>query len=286
MLFRSVAKSFAGVLAGIFVGRGLLDVAAPVTSYLPELKGTAWKGASLQQVLDMTTGVAFSENYTDPYSDIGQVDVASGWKPIPTGADPAFKWPADMWSLILGLKTLARPHGESFEYRSIETDVLGFVLERVSGKRLSQLLSEELWQKMGASESACYTVDPTGFAIADGGLNACLVDYGRFGQLLLEGGGGVIPSVWIEETRRGQHDIFAAAYAESLPQGAYHNQFWIESAASRSIMCRGVFGQLILVNFEKQMVMVKLSSWPDFLNTKFELATQRATRAIAQHLNA
>jgi CubicO group peptidase (beta-lactamase class C family) len=103
-LSQSVAKSFVGALAGILVGRGVLDVTAPVTTYLPELSETAWRGATLQQVLDMTTGVAFSENYTDPYSDIGQVDVACGWKPVPEGADPAFKWPGHMWDVITGLK--------------------------------------------------------------------------------------------------------------------------------------------------------------------------------------
>ncbi len=86
-------------------------------------------------------------------------------------------------NLITGLTETMRPHGELFSYRSIETDVLAFCMERVTGKRLPQLLSEELWQKMGAEESACITVDSAGFALADGGLNACLRDYGRFGQI-------------------------------------------------------------------------------------------------------
>ena len=88
-------------------------------------------------------------------------------------------------------------------------------MERVTGKRLPQLLSEELWQKMGAEESACITVDSAGFALADGGLNARLRDYGRFGQMILENGGGVIPASWIEATRSGNHGIFKEPYTLS-----------------------------------------------------------------------
>jgi CubicO group peptidase (beta-lactamase class C family) len=284
-LSQSVSKSFTGMLAGILVGRGELDVSAPITDYLPELRQTGWKGASLQHVLDMTTGVRFSEAYTDPYSDIGQVDVASGWKPVPPGSDPKFKWPEHVWELVLRLTEVTRPHGTQFEYRSIETDVLAFCMERVSGKRLPQLLSEELWQKMGAEESANLTVDPAGYGLAEGGLNACLRDYGRFGQLILDGGGGVIPSSWIEATRNGNHQMFGGRYAETLPGGAYHNTFWIEDAKSRSLMARGVFGQLIYINWDYNMVVVKLSSWPDFLNPTYEKATYAAAHAIGRHLS-
>jgi CubicO group peptidase (beta-lactamase class C family) len=284
-LSQSVSKSFTGMLVGILVGKGLLNVSAPVTDYLPELRQTGWKGASLQQVLDMTTGVRFSEAYSDPYSDIGQVDVASGWKPVPPESDPNFKWPEHVWEVILGLIETTRPHGTKFEYRSIEADVLGFCMERVTGKRLATLLSEELWQKMGAEESANFTVDPAGYALAEGGLNACLRDYGRFGQLILSGGDGIIPSSWIETTRNGNHKMFGGSYGETLPGGAYHNQFWIEDSKSRSIMARGVFGQWIYINWEYNMVVVKLSSWPDFLNPKYEMAAVAAAHVIGRKLS-
>ena len=283
-LSQSVAKSFSGALAGILAGRGLLDVTAPVTDYLPELKDTAWKGASLQQVLDMTTGVVFSEEYTNPYSEVGMVDVASGWKPVPPGTDPGFNWPAHVFELILRLKASERAHGEKFVYRSIETDVLAFAMERVSGRRLPQLLSEEIWQKMGAEESACFTVDPAGYALADGGLNATLRDYGRFGLLMLEQGGGIVPASWVEATRNGNHGIFGEPYTQTLPGGAYHNQFWIEDKASRNLMARGVFGQWIYINYAHNMVVVKLSTWPDFLWAPFNIVTHKAALSIAAAL--
>ena len=283
-LSQSVAKSFTGMVAGILIGRGVMDVNALVTTYLPELEKTGWRGATLQQVLDMTTGVRFEENYTNPYSDIGQLDVASRWKPIPSDSDPSFKWPRHMWELITELAAVERPHGNLFAYRSIETDVLAFCMERASGKRLAQLVSEELWQKMGAEENACFTVDGAGFALADGGLNATMRDYGRFGQLILENGGGVIPALWIEATRNGDHGIFKEPYTLSLPQGAYKNQFWIEDPKSRSIMARGVFGQMIYVNWDYNMVVVKLSSWPDFLSIPFNISTLGALHAIGKAL--
>jgi CubicO group peptidase (beta-lactamase class C family) len=284
-LSQSVGKSITAATAGVLVGRGLLHPEAPVTDYLSELQATGWRDATLQQVLDMTTGVRFSEDYTDPYSDIGRLDVADGWKPIPPNTDPQFRWPHHMWELIETLTETVRPHGALFVYRSIETDVLAFAMERVTGKRLPQIVSEELWQKLGVEESANFTVDPAGYALADGGFNATLRDYARFGQLHLDNGKvdgvEILPASWIEATRNGDHTLFREPYTLSLPEGAYRNQFWIEDPRSRSVMARGVFGQLIYVNWDHQLVAVKLSSWPDFLNVAYNVATLRAIHAIA-----
>jgi CubicO group peptidase (beta-lactamase class C family) len=279
-LSQSVAKSTIGMLYGIFAGRGQIDLSAPLSHYLPELKNTGYRGASVQQVLNMTSGIKFDETYTDPYSDIGQSDVASGWKPVPEGSDPGFKWPTDIWSQIVGLKDVTREHGTAFEYRSVETDVLAFCLERVSGKRLPQILSEEIWQKLGMEESANFTVDPAGYALASGGLNSTLRDYARFGQMVLENGAGIVTASYVADTRQGNHEIFQAPYNIALPEGAYKNQFWIEDHTEQAIMCRGVFGQLIYISWKHDMVLVKLSSWPDFLNVKFTMATLAAVKLI------
>lgn len=280
-LSQSMAKSVTGTVFGILVGRGLIDPAKPVTAYLPELGATGWDGASVQHVLDMTTGVRFSEDYTDRYSDIGQVDVATGWKPVPPDSDPDFQWPPHLFELILQLKDKVRPHGAAFEYRSIETDVLAFIMERVTGKRLAQLVSEELWQKLGADESACFTVDSAGYALADGGFNATLRDYARFGQLILDKGRGIVPADWIEATRNGRH---APDFNPSLPEGSYRNQFWIENPRTRALMCRGVFGQMIHIDWDTGMLVVKLSTYPDFSNVAYSVATLKAVHTIAMAL--
>jgi hypothetical protein len=281
---QSVAKSVTAAAAGVLVGKGLLDVNAPVTSYIPELNDTAYRGALLQHVLDMASGVTFDETYTDPYSDIGQLDVAAGWKPVPPGTDPTFRWPRHVFEQVLGLEKLECRHGDRFSYRSIETEVLGFCMERVTGKRLAEIVSEEIWQPMGAEQSASFTVDAVGSALADGGFNACLRDYARVGLLYLQNGGGIIPATWVEATRTGNHAHFQAPYTDSLPEGAYRNKWWIEDKQSRAIYARGVFGQMIYVNWDYGMVAAKLSSWPDFLSTPFNIATQSALHSIGRHL--
>ncbi|MBE9558132.1 MAG: serine hydrolase [Proteobacteria bacterium] len=263
-LSQSVAKSFTATVAGILVGRGLMDPDSPVTEYLPELKRTAWKGAKLRHVLDMTSGVRFVEDYEAPDSDIALTDIASGWKPK-RGRGRA---PACIWDQIMGLKVQDREHGEIFRYKSIETDVLAHCMERVTGTRLADLVSRELWAPLGAQESACFTVDSAGYALADGGFNATLRDYARFGLMHQNSGVGngrrILPAEWIEDTWRGDHSIFGAPYTGALPNGAYRNKFWIPEHGKRAYTARGVFGQFVHVDPDSALVAVKLSSWPEF----------------------
>ncbi len=284
-LSQSMAKSVTAAAAGCLIAEGVLDPGKPVTHYLPELTATAYRGAALQQVLDMTSGVRFSEDYTDPFSDVGKIDVASGWRP---GPPDARDFPEHVWELILTLVTLERPHGERFVYRSIETDVLAFAMERATGRRLPELVSELIWQRMGADESACFTLDRAGYALADGGLNATLRDYARFGALYLnEGvfnGHQIVPAAWIKATGMGDHSLFGEPYTLTTPNGAYRNQFWIEDVSRPAIMCRGVFGQLIYIDAARDLVVVKLSSWPDFLNIEFGVNTLRMIHALAREL--
>ncbi len=282
-LSQSVGKSLVGAAAGVLIGRGLIDPEAPLVDTVPELKACGYGTATLRHVLDMRSGVRFSEVYTDPASDVFKIDAACGWKPR---HDPG--WPATVYDLILSLEQ-DREHGGPFQYRSIETDVLGWVLERAVGKRLAALVSDELWQPLGAEEDASFTVDSEGTAAASGGFNATLRDYGRFGQMMLDqgcfDGRRIVPAEWVLESRRGDPSVFGAPYTETLPEGAYRNQFWIEDAGSDAILARGVFGQLIYVCPEFDLVAVKLSTWPDFQNPAFSIETQRALRAIGAALS-
>lgn len=279
-LSQSVAKSVVGTVAGILNGRGELDFSAPVTHYLPELESTAYRGASVQQVMDMQSGVRFDETYTAPDSHIAKVDAASGWKDLKPG------WPDTMWKLIGELTEAEAAHGESFRYRSIETDVIAFILQKISGLALAELVSRELWAPMGAEEDAYFTVDTTGYGLGDGGFNATLRDYARFAQLICGGGTvhgrQIVPWAFITGLSDGEHAKFGAQDRLVLPGGAYHNQFWIEEAGRPVVICRGVFGQLIYIDPEREFVAVKLSSWPDFTNparTRTALAAIRAIRA-------
>jgi CubicO group peptidase (beta-lactamase class C family) len=265
-LSQSVGKSVVGALAGILVHRGIIDPQAQVTVYLPELEATAYRGATVQQVLDMTTGVIFDETYTAPDSHMAKLDAACGWK-----ARKSEDWPETVWQLILQLTESRRPHGEAFEYRSIETDVLAFILQRASGRLLADLVSEELWVPLAAGEDASFTVDPAGYALACGGFNATLRDYGRFADMMTHGGTfngrQIVPAEWVAETRTGgNHDVFRGDYRIVLPNGAYHNQFWIEDVARPVLLSRGVFGQMLYMDQAAEFTAVKLSSWPDFVN--------------------
>ncbi|MBY5747346.1 serine hydrolase [Rhizobium leguminosarum] len=279
-LSQSVAKSIVGTVAGILIGRGMVDPVAPVAHYLPELEATAYRGATVQHVLDMTSGVVFDETYTKQDSHMAQLDVASGWK---DRWNP--NWPTNVWGLILSLKDLECPHGTSFRYRSIETDVLSFVLQRATATSLADLVSRELWAPMGAEEDAYFTVDAAGYALGDGGFNATLRDYGRFALLHLRGGEidgrRIVPTEWIAGTRfSGDPTLFGGIYQEVLPAGAYHNQFWIEDTARGVYMARGVFGQLIYIDPVADFAVVVLSSWPEFVSTARMKTTLAAVSAI------
>lgn len=287
-LAQSVSKSITSTVAGILIGKGLMDPQAPVTRYLPELAATAWNGATLQHVLDMTTGVRYSEAYTDPLSDMGRTDIACGWKPVPAGLDPDL-FARTIFDQVLSLKEKDAAHGERFLYRSIETDVLAFAMERASGKRLGPLVSDELWSRIGAQTDACFTVDPAGYALADGGFNATLRDFARFGLLHLGNGRNhlgeqVVPAEWVADIRSGPHGLFDDDHRDRFPDGRYRNMFWIEDAGRETVMCLGVFGQMIYISPELDLVAVKLSTWPDFLNEEFSADTMQAIRAIGHHL--
>ena len=283
-LSQSMAKSVTSAVAGILVGRGQLDPEEKITSYLPELKKTAWNGATLRHALDMTSGVRYIEDYEALDSDIAVTDVASGWR-TPQQGIPTF---ACIWDQIISLNQTTRPHGVRFEYRSIETDVIAHCMERITGTRLAELISHELWQPLGAEESACFTVDGIGYPLADGGFNATLRDYARFGQMLCNRGVGngrqIVPSEWISDTFAADPSLFGEPFNRGFENGAYRNQFWIRDVCRQVIMARGVFGQLIYVDMDNDLVVTRLASWPEFLSLERKLDDLAAIDAITDQL--
>jgi CubicO group peptidase (beta-lactamase class C family) len=281
-LSQSVAKSVVGTVAGILIDRGTIDPHAPLVQYVPEFRSCGYADATLAQVLDMRSGVRFDETYTDPNSDVAKLDPIVGWRPNRPDV------PNCIYDLILTLPK-ERAHGGAFQYRSIETDVVGWVCERASGTHLCDLVSTLIWQPMGAELDACFTVDRGGVALADGGLNAALRDYARFGLLYANGGTlagrPIVPANWVEACRhKGDMSAFAAPYSDLLPGGAYRNQWWVRDPKAGIIMARGVFGQMIYVDPRREMVIVKLSTWPDFTNPDRFLLTLAAVDAIAAAL--
>ena len=218
-LSQSVAKSFTGALAGILAARGIIDVTAQVTDYLPELESTAYRGATVQHLLDMTSGVRFSEDYTDPLLRHGPIGRGGGMEadpaPMPSPASTGRKASSSS-SSASAMPSASTAAGSPIARSRPTCSPSSSSAQPASG--LAQLLSEELWQKLGMEESANMTVDAAGFALADGGLNACLRDYGRFGQMILDNGAGIVPASWIEATRSGDHALFGGSYTAVLPR--------------------------------------------------------------------
>lgn len=284
-LSQSVSKSFVGTLVGLAAARGLIDLDTAMDHYVPELATSGYKGAKVAQVLDMRSGVGFVEDYTDSESHMGALERASAWKPQRSGET------ADTYDLILTL-TQARPHGGSFLYRSIETDVLGWLLERVTGLGLAELLSEWIWQPMGAEAEACFTVDRAGTCLADGGLNASLRDYARFGLLYANEGAiagrQVVPAAWVAASRDGDIAAFAEApnvAMQDLPQACYSQQWWVLDREAGISAALGIHGQMIYVDPRRESVVVTLASWPLALDAGKRRAFFRAAESIARSLS-
>ena len=287
-LLMSVSKSIVGCVAGVLADRGLLDPRTLVTSYVPEVSASGYAGATIRDLLDMRTGVAFSETYTAPDAEVRVMERSMGWRPARAGD------PVGAYAFLAALGA-AGPHGGEFTYRSADSDMLGWVCERVSGIRMADLISTIIWQPTGAEDDAEITCDPLGSAIHDGGISATARDLARFGQMLLDDGMSqgrcVVPETWLADARTpdaGVRAAFARTDNESvLPGGWYRDQFWFVPGRSGPVLvCLGIHGQLVYVDRAARTVVVKMSSWPDAQNTAYLLDTLQACGAIAARLSA
>jgi CubicO group peptidase (beta-lactamase class C family) len=287
-LLMSVSKSLVGCVAGVLTDRGRLDPAAPVTDYVPEAGSSGYAGATIRNLLDMRTGVAFRETYTELDAEVRVMERSMGWRPARPG-DPAGAYP---YLTTLGQ---AGSHGGEFTYRSADSDMLGWACERASGTRMADLISALIWQPMGAERDGEITCDPLGSAIHDGGVSATARDLARFGQMLIDDGmvrgGPVVPAAWLAATRvpgPGVREAFAVTDNEFvLPGGWYRNQFWVLPGPGGPVLvCLGIHGQLVYADRATRTVVVKLSSWPDPQHTGYLLDTLRACAALAAHLAA
>jgi CubicO group peptidase (beta-lactamase class C family) len=282
---QSVVKSFTSALVGILVGAGELEIDRLASDYVPELANCGYRGATVAQVLDMRSGVKFDEDYLAPDSEVAQLDRACGWKPRRDAADTR-----STKGLILSLQA-ERAHGSPFLYRSIETEVLGWIISKVAGQDYATFMSNALWQGMGAEADASMTIDHEGTALADGGLNATLRDYARFGQLFLDMGARgtrqIVPEAWVKACRTGDVEAFRPNYAErfvAYPNAAYSKQWWVLDTKSGLHQARGIYGQLIHVDPARRLVVAKLSSWPNPVNDALSGTTLRAIDAIGREL--
>jgi CubicO group peptidase (beta-lactamase class C family) len=285
-LLMSISKSIVGCVAGVLAEQGRLDTDAPISRYVPEIAGSGYDGATVRHLLDMRTGVAFSEEYQNPDAEVRVIERHMGWRPD-DGSDRV-----GMYAYLASLGTDG-PHGGPFVYRSADTDMLGWVCERVAGIRMADLVSSLIWGPMGAEYDAEITCDSVGTAVHDGGISATARDIARFGQLLLEDGRvdgqPAVPERWLLEARHLDADIraaFAASDSEPvLPGGWYRNQFWFVPGPSGDIqLCLGIHGQMVFIDRGTRTVAVKLSSWPTEQDHAYLLDTIRAFTAAGRFL--
>jgi hypothetical protein len=280
----SVTKSVTGLLAEILVAEGTLDEAAPVASIIPELAGSAFGDATVRQVMDMTTGIRFSEDYADPEADIWRYSAATSWLPPAEG----YAGPRSYFGFLPTVERQGR-HGEAFGYRTVNSDVLGWIIARVTGRSVAGLLSERIWRRMGAEQDAYFTLDSIGTPFAGGGLSAGLRDMARFGQVVLDEGlfqgERLFPAGAVQSIRRGgDREAFAAAGYDALPGGSYRGMWWVFHDDHGAFAARGVHGQTVYIDPAARMVIARFASHPEAGNAANDPTSLPAFRAVADHL--
>ncbi|WP_336660434.1 serine hydrolase domain-containing protein [Leucobacter sp. USHLN153] len=259
-LLMSVSKSLCGLVAGTLVGEGRIDPTAQVVTYLPELSGSAYDGPTVQQLLNMEIEVEYSENYVDPTSEVQTHDRSSGWR-TPLPGDPANDYA--FLPTLRGSGATGR-----FQYCSANTDVLAWIIERVSGLRYVDALSEHLWSRLGADHDATITIDRTGFGYANAGVSCTARDLARIGQAMLRDGeapgGRIAPPEWVAAILAGgsRDAMQYAGWIGQFPNGSYTRQWWCTGNERGNVSAIGIHGQNLWLDPASDSVIVKLSSWP------------------------
>lgn len=280
----SVTKSFFGLIGQMLVAEGKLDENAPVSRYVPELKDSAFGDATIRQVLDMRTGLKYSENYADPKAEIWTHVRAGGVLPRP----PGYEGPQSFYEFLQSVQKEGE-HGGAFAYKTVNTDALGWVIRRVTGKSVGENLSERVWSRLGMEQDAYFAVDSVGNEFAGGGLNTGLRDLARFGEMLRNDGQHqgqtVVPKAVVDDIRGGGDRRAFGGYP-TLPGWSYRNMWWVSHNEHGAFMARGVHGQNIYIDPKAEMVIARYASFPMPANAFNDPFTLPAYHALAKHLLA
>jgi len=258
----SVTKSYAGTLAATLIHEGVLDPARTVPHYLPEMAGTAYADATLRELLDMQIGVAYSELYSDPGAEIWDYARAGGLRPRP----PGYRGPGGFHEFLLTLGKEGE-HGKAFAYKTVNTEVLCWVMQRASGTAFAELLSQRLWSQLECEEDGYLSVDSQGVAMGGGGLAATLKDLARFGELMrCEGawqGRQLVPASVVADIRRGSDpEKFALAGYTLLSGYSYRDMWWVTHNEHGAYEARGIHGQRLYVAPGAELVVARFASHP------------------------
>lgn len=282
----SVTKSFFGTIGAMLVVEGQLDENAKVAQYVPELKDSAFGDATVRQLLDMTTGLKYSENYADPNAEIWAHVRAGNVLPRP----PGYQGPGSFYEFLQTVKKEGE-HGQAFAYKSVNTDALGWVIRRATGKSIGQNLAERIWSRIGAEQDAYFTIDTVGNEFAAGGLNTALRDIARVGEMMRNdgrfNGQQIVPKAVVDDIRRGgDKSRFAQAGYALLPGWSYRNMWWVSHNEHGAYSARGIHGQTIYIDPTAEMVIARYASHPMAANANLDPTSLPAYHALAKHLMA
>jgi CubicO group peptidase (beta-lactamase class C family) len=277
----SVSKSITATLAGVLVDQGLLDPVKPVVDYIPELADSGYRDASLQQVLDMVVRIDFIEDYLATSGKFIEYRTATAWHPC--GVDEIDQ---NLHDFLCSLERADGDHGEVWQYKSPNSDLLGWVLERVSGEPLAQLMSRNLWQPMGAEKNAYITVDRKGAPRTAGGICVIPRDLLRFGELVrnrgVANGKQVIPDWWIDDcSQGGNRDAWRRGESsKEFTDGRYRNKWYQTGNEHQVMLAIGIHSQWIYINPVTEVTIVKLSSQDQPLRPDLDDINLRAFTSI------
>lgn len=242
----SVAKSLVSTMVGAAIKDGLIkSIDDPLTDYIPELKGSGYDGVTVQQLLTMTSGVQWNEDYADPKSDVA---LFNGTKPV-DGVDP----------IIVYMKTLkneAEP-GTRWQYNTGETNLIGVLVAKATGKTISEYLSKKVWAPYGMSQDGEWLLNEGGKEIGGCCISATVRDYALFGQFAMNGGmiegESIVPDGWFSKAGTKQADI-------GVPGRGYGYQWW--TFDDGSFAGQGIFGQGIFIDPARKLVIASNGNWP------------------------
>ena len=254
----SIGKSFVSSLIGFALADGSIkSLQDPVGQYVPLLKESGYADVSIQNVLEMSSGIDFDENYANPKSGINQL-----------GKEIFFGRSTNEWIARL---QKAGPPGKEFHYISVNTQVLGMVLEAATKQKLASYMEKNLWSRLFPEADALWLTDAHGTELGFGGLCVRTRDYARFGLLYLNQGCNLkgeqlLPSQWIQESVTPRtaylqpgHELY-----QGIPSLGYAYQFWIPQGEEGEFMAIGVYGQFIYVNPMRQVVIAKNSAYINY----------------------
>lgn len=280
----SITKSYAATLAATLVHDGVLDETRRIPHYLPEMRGTAYEDASLRELLDMQIGVAYSELYADPRAEIWDYARAGGLRPRAVG----YSGPADFYDYLVTLRKDGK-HGQAFAYKTVNTELLCWLMKRATGQPLAEMLSDRIWSQLGCEQDAYLTVDSAGVPMGGGGLSASLRDMARFGELMRRegdwGGRPLVPAAVVTDIRRGSDPAkFAKAGYTLLPGYSYRNMWWVTHNELDAFEGRGIHGQRLYVAPKAEMVVARFASHPIAASAANDPITLPALLALGRML--